>query len=210
MSLRNSVHSARVVLEGYYRRRRAPRGPVPKGTIPYGLDGYYDEKGKYAIARHLAQHDEVRVWDPSDILLKLDVGEWLKNQLTSYFYGEIENAAEQLASGVADGNPDLRKKLMARQHGAAEAVGAWKKVRVSIKKEPNKVVVIKLTPSFLATKKRYGLTEDTTTVNTGSFVRPAGPMLPPVPSPGYEDAEDVMFAPKRKRLDSRPKKKRST
>lgn len=51
----------------------------------------------------------------------------------------------------------------------------------------------------------YG--EDTTISNTGSFVRPLGPMLPPAPSPGYKDAEYVMFAPKRKRLDSKPRRK---
>jgi hypothetical protein len=33
-------------------------------------------------------------------------------------------------------------------------------------------------------------------------------MLPPVPSSGWEDAADVMDPPKRRRLDSRPKKRK--
>jgi hypothetical protein len=45
--------------------------------------------------------------------------------------------------------------------------------------------------------------------NVGPYVRPLGPMLPPAPLPGYEDAADLLDPPKQKQLDSRPKKKRS-
>jgi hypothetical protein len=45
--------------------------------------------------------------------------------------------------------------------------------------------------------------------NVGVYVRPIGPMLPPEPLPGYEDAADILSPIKRKQLDSRPKKKRS-
>lgn len=41
--------------------------------------------------------------------------------------------------------------------------------------------------------------------NVGVYVRPAGPILPPAPLPGYEYADEVMFKKKRKRLDSKPK-----
>lgn len=51
--------------------------------------------------------------------------------------------------------------------------------------------------------------EDTGSVNVGVFVRPLGPMLPPAPSAGWENAADIMDPPKREQLDSRPKKKRS-
>jgi len=51
--------------------------------------------------------------------------------------------------------------------------------------------------------------EETMAINTGSFVRPLGPMLPPAPSPGWEDAADVMDPPKRRQLDSRPKKRKA-
>jgi len=44
--------------------------------------------------------------------------------------------------------------------------------------------------------------------NVGVYVRPMGPMLPPTPLPGYEDAVDILSPPKKKVLDSRSKKQK--
>jgi len=209
MSLRDLIQDTREIAEVSYGRRRPRRtqGPAPKGTIPYGLDGRYDEKGRNAIARHLIKKDEVRVWDPSNILLKLDVGKWLVVLLGEYFSGEWENYSEM----NADEDDPVRRRHnseMADKHMKADK--AWAKAKAVIKREPNNVVSIKFSPSFRAVKKQHGIKEEvTTSANVGPFVRPLGPVLPPAPSPGYSDAEDAMFAPKRRRLDSKPKRGRS-
>jgi len=204
--LRALIEETREVLEAYYGRRRGRTpGPAPKGTIPYGLDGRYDEKGRYAIARHLVRNDEARVWDPKNILLKLDVGKWLNDELEAYFAGEWERYAEM----NADEDDPVKQRHNAEMAGKhKQAAEAWRKAKAIIKREPDGVVSIKFSPSFREVKRKHGISEETTTVNTGGFVRPLGPMLPPAPLPGYEDADDVMLPPRRRSLDSRPKKKR--
>lgn len=153
MSLRPLFASARDVLEGYYRRRpAAARGPAPKGTIPYGLDGYYDEKGRNEIARFLTKHDEVKVWDPSQILLKLDIGAWLLNWLDSYFTGGVENYAEMNADEDDPAKQRHNADMQTRFH---EASKAWAKSKVVIKKEPNNVVSITFSPSFTSIVKKF-------------------------------------------------------
>jgi len=196
MRLRDLVAATRNILEA--------RRPPPDHDVAYGLKGRYDEKGRYAIARHLVRNDEVRVWDPKNILLKLDVGKWLRQELEGGFAVAWERYGEQLAN---EDDPKRRARLRDLAKRNRDAITSWRKVKPVIRKEPGNIVVIKLSPSFREVKRKHGLTEDTMAINTGLFVRPLGPMLPPAPLPGYEDAADLLDPPKRKRLDSRPKKK---
>lgn len=54
-------------------------------------------------------------------------------------------------------DPAWRKRAMDRANAAHAAIKEWEKVRPSVKKEANHVVVLKLTPSFLSVKKKAGL-----------------------------------------------------